>query len=107
MLNRTKSPKVKNNSDKLSKKLTVKKYETYFPSSTLTLGAVLTQHKGNIVKPTLHRSSLSCLRPKFWKLVAKELKKLSNISAFTKAMKKWKPQNSHVDNVNNSYQTLV
>ena len=37
--------------------------------------------------------SLSYLGPKIWDLVPKELKELSSLSAFKKAIKKWKPQN--------------
>ena len=37
--------------------------------------------------------SLSYLGPKIWDLVRTELKELSSIGAFKKAIKKWKPQN--------------
>ena len=37
--------------------------------------------------------SLSYLGPKIWDLVPKEIKELSSLSAFKKAIKKWKPQN--------------
>ena len=37
--------------------------------------------------------SLSYLGPKIWDLVPKELKELSSLSAFKKAIKNWKPKN--------------
>ena len=46
------------------------------------------------VKSTFHGTeSLSYLGPNIWDLVPKELKELSNLSAFKNAIKKWKPQN--------------
>ena len=46
------------------------------------------------VKRTFHGTeSLSYLGPKVLDLVPKELKELSRLSAFKKAIKKWKPQN--------------
>ena len=46
------------------------------------------------VKSTFHgKESFSYLGPKIWDLVPKELKELSSLSAFKKAIKKWKPQN--------------
>ena len=46
------------------------------------------------VKSTFHGTeSLSYVGSKIWDLVSKELKELSSLSAFKKAIKKWKPQN--------------
>ena len=46
------------------------------------------------MKSTFHGTeSLSYLGPTLWDLVPKELKELSSLSAFKKAIKKWKPQN--------------
>ena len=46
------------------------------------------------LKSTFHGTeSLSYLGSKIWDLVPKELKELSSLSAFKKAIKKWKPQN--------------
>ena len=46
------------------------------------------------VKSTFHGTkSFSYLEPNIWDLVPKELKKLSRLSAFEKASKKWKPKN--------------
>ena len=46
------------------------------------------------VKNNFHGTeSLSYLGPKIWNLVPKELKELSSLRAYKKAIKKWKPQN--------------
>ena len=46
------------------------------------------------MKSTFHGTdSLPYLGPTIWDLVPKELKELSSLSAFKKAIKKWKPQN--------------
>ena len=46
------------------------------------------------VKSTFHGTEiLSYLGPKIWDLVPKELRELSRLSVFQKAIKKWKPQN--------------
>ena len=45
------------------------------------------------VKSTFHGTeSLSYVGSKIWDLVSKELKELSSLNAFKKALKKWKPQ---------------
>ena len=50
---------------------------------------------------------MSYLGPKIWDLVPKELKELSSLSAFKKAIKKWKPQIALVDYVKNTFKILV